>query len=473
LRYLLTILLLGSLAYGQAARSDSVAQTTRFTAGGSHFSGSPIVSSGSTSNNQTVPGTMYLCAANGYKYVDVANTCGWSGTDIGSWINSAYAAITSNGGTIIVNTTGGANFSTPIRMTTSGKFARIVCTDQNSALNYIPTSGTAITLNPSNAIYVGWGLENCNFVGPGSGTSTTGLSVGGSNGAIGAEIDHNRILNFGTGITFGSNAFLDNFFHNFVANNGKDLNIPSGLTGTGESIVFDATTFAQTASYVPNCATVDIGAAPNILFANGSFDNCQYEQSGGGTSVSMEGMHFENPAQPGTNPFIIMSGGSLSLVSPDFGATNSGRVPVPTSFISESGGRLSMNNGRVLNLSSNAIGQVVALTRTAEFHESGTRNDSGSAITSLWSYGGTGCASASGNTFALNKSIACGPFRITVVPAIGNIGSLPGCSSSLEGTHAVANDCNAWCSVGGTCTGGGSTHCEVYCNGASYFETGR
>ena len=416
---------------------------------------------------------MQLCAAHGYPYVDVANTCGWGGKDIGGWINSAYAAIPSNGGTIIVNTTGGARFSTPIRMSTNGKFARIVCTDQNSALNYTPTSGIAITLNPSNAIYVGWGVENCNFVGPGPGTNTTGLLVGGSNGAIGAEIYHNRILNFGTGITFGSTAFLDDFSHDFIANNGRNLNIPSGLTDTGESIVFNATTFAQTASYVSNCVTVDIAGAPNIVFSNGSFDNCQYEQSGGGTSVSMAGTHFENPEQPGMAPFLNLSGGSLSLVSADFGATNSGNVSVPRSFVAQSGGRLTMSNARVLNLSSNAMAQVVALTGTAEFHESGTRNDSGPAIRNLWSYGGTGCASASGNTFAFNQSIACGTFQIPVVPVVANIGSLPGCSPALEGMHAVARNCNASCSAGGTCVSSGSTHCEVYCNGVNYIETGQ
>lgn len=462
MRSLRTILLLSWLGFGPTGLCDCVAQTAQ-NAFAVTAAAKPVSAAQPT---QT-------CATNGYQYVDVANTCAWGGGDIGGWINSAYAALSSNGGTIIVNTTGGARFSTPISVSTNGKFARIVCTDQNSALSYIPTSGTAITLNPSGAIYVGWGLENCNFVGPGSGTSTTGLLIGGSNGAIGAEIYNNRILNFGTGITFGSNAFLDDFTHDFVANNGRNLNIPSGLMGTGESIVFSATTFAQTENYVVNCVTVDIGGAPNILFSNGSFDNCQYEQSGRGTSVSMAGMHFENPARPGTNPFVSMSGGSLSLVSPDFGSTNSGNASVPTSFIALVGGKLSMSNARVLNLSSNAMAQVVALTGPAEFHESGTRNDSGPAIRNLWSYAGTGCASASGNTFAFNQSIACGAFQIPVVPVVANLGSLPGCSPALEGMHAVAKNCTASCSAGGNCLSGGSTHCEVYCNGVTYIETGQ
>ena len=459
MRGLPAIVLLSLLALGQAAQLDSAAQ------------GQPSLFRMAEPLSGTQP--MQNCAGHGYQYVDVSNSCAWSGKDIGGWINSAYAALTSNGGTIIVNTTGGASFATSISMSTNGKFARIVCTDQNSALNFTPTSGTAVTLNPSGAIYVGWGLENCNLVGPGSATSTTGLLIGGTNGAIGAEISSSRILNFGTGISFGNNAFLDDLSHDFIANNGRNLNIPSGLTATGESIVFNATTFAQTESYVANCVTVDIGGAPNILFSSGSFDNCQYEQSGIGTSVSMAGMHFENPDRPGTAPFVNMTGGSLSLVSPDFGATNSGSASVPASFIALAGGKLSMSNARVLNLSANAITQVIALSGTAEFHESGTRNDSGPAIRNLWSYAGSGCASASGNTFAFNESMACGTFRIDVVPVVSDIGSLPGCSSRLEGMRAVAQNCTASCSTGGICVSGGSTHCEVYCNGASYVETGQ
>jgi hypothetical protein len=53
------------------------------------------------------------------------------------------------------------------------------------------------------------------------------------------------------------------------------------------------------------------------------------------------------------------------------------------------------------------------------------------------------------------------------------IASLPTCASALEGQHFVATTCNASCSAGGTCTTGGSTHCELYCNGSSYYETGR
>jgi len=59
-------------------------------------------------------------------------------------------------------------------------------------------------------------------------------------------------------------------------------------------------------------------------------------------------------------------------------------------------------------------------------------------------------------------------------PPINAVASLPACTASTEGAHAVANNCNAACSAGGTCTSGGATHCELYCGtGSAYVETGR
>ena len=57
---------------------------------------------------------------------------------------------------------------------------------------------------------------------------------------------------------------------------------------------------------------------------------------------------------------------------------------------------------------------------------------------------------------------------------VGALAALPACGAGTEGMHSVANNCNAACSSGGTCTAGGSTHCELYCSSsATYVETGR
>lgn len=58
-------------------------------------------------------------------------------------------------------------------------------------------------------------------------------------------------------------------------------------------------------------------------------------------------------------------------------------------------------------------------------------------------------------------------------PPITTSKRMPACSSSIEGSHAVANDCKSNCTAGALCSSGGSIHCELYCNGNSWVETGR
>src|SRR5271157_258861 len=65
-------------------------------------------------------------------------------------------------------------------------------------------------------------------------------------------------------------------------------------------------------------------------------------------------------------------------------------------------------------------------------------------------------------------------FQSGVLPPVNALSSLPSCTSANEGLHVVATNCTAGCSVGGTCTAGGTFHCELYCNSTpAYAETGR
>ena len=72
----------------------------------------------------------------------------------------------------------------------------------------------------------------------------------------------------------------------------------------------------------------------------------------------------------------------------------------------------------------------------------------------------------------------CAPWQIAMsVPAkttIAGLASYCPTSGANVGGHAVASNCNAACSAGGTCTAGGSNVCEMYCTGAgTWLETGR
>lgn len=56
---------------------------------------------------------------------------------------------------------------------------------------------------------------------------------------------------------------------------------------------------------------------------------------------------------------------------------------------------------------------------------------------------------------------------------VANLANLLACGTLTEGLLQTAKNCNASCSAGGTCTAGGSNHCQLYCNGSASVETGR
>jgi hypothetical protein len=60
-------------------------------------------------------------------------------------------------------------------------------------------------------------------------------------------------------------------------------------------------------------------------------------------------------------------------------------------------------------------------------------------------------------------------------PYVGPIGFLaPLCTATMEGSHVVATNCNARCSAGRSCAAGGTSRCELYCNGSQqWIETGQ
>lgn len=102
-------------------------------------------------------------------------------TDAGKAIDDAYAALPPSGGVIYVLALGGcSNFSTPIDLTTQGKYVTIIGTGVNTTcLNYTPSTGTAVTLATGNG---GVGqddeLENFSLRTSTQGSVATGLVVG-------------------------------------------------------------------------------------------------------------------------------------------------------------------------------------------------------------------------------------------------------------------------------------------------------
>jgi hypothetical protein len=91
-------------------------------------------------------------------------------------------------------------------------------------------------------------------------------------------------------------------------------------------------------------------------------------------------------------------------------------------------------------------------------------------MTNGWCDDGSTNSLYSSGSKTLSIKDSTGLLTVLVAPLSG----LPACGATTESAHAVANNCAAACSAGGACLTGGSTHCELYCNGGtSWIETGR
>jgi hypothetical protein len=95
--------------------------------------------------------------------------------------------------------------------------------------------------------------------------------------------------------------------------------------------------------------------------------------------------------------------------------------------------------------------------------------------------GSTGCgavevsgAGNNGNTFTTGSNfLGLVSFAGGARQPVNMLANLPACTSATENISPTATNCSAACSIGGTCTAGGTTHCQLYCNGSAYVETGR
>src|SRR5579862_1121713 len=184
-------------------------------------------STGASQAQDSVRSNMFSCknAANTFC-VDSANSAGWTGRDVGEWINSAYAALPSphpSGmiqATIIVepNPQGCYSFAIPINFGERGKVVTLQGGAPMTCMIYAAKSGTAVTFNfggtTAGTIHPrGFGMRDIDLIGPhgnqfncaGLGdTNTTGLLLGGTNGAEGFKFDGGRIACFNTDVRYSS-----------------------------------------------------------------------------------------------------------------------------------------------------------------------------------------------------------------------------------------------------------------------------
>jgi hypothetical protein len=381
---------------------------------------SPTGSGAYISSTQTSPQTMAGPLDTSINGVPNALLCGgsnpppWcSGSDIGAWINAAYAELPSTGGKIQVSPipAGGLTQVTPVVIGTLSKPAVIECSPgpgtlvDAGAIYFSPTSGTAFTFNyggngtshPSGA-----GLRDCSITGN-AGTSV-GILLGGTNGAEGAYFGHDGVYNFGIDVLYGNNTWRTKFDNSVIQGNNSSvlLSVPNSLTNSGEELVFDSTAFLNGQTNGVQIA----GSGIEADFIDCSFDDTQVATSA--SFVNMFNPHFENPGTSTISyPYVVNSGGNLNLTNPQIFQDYS--TATASEMVNITGGSVNMT-GADLSSTLYTYPNLFAISNAANFYElsplnlGGSNNSfiTGSTTGRYWIDTGNGCSGAQCQSFLSN-----------------------------------------------------------------------
>jgi hypothetical protein len=281
---------------------------------------------GRSGTTTTFPGTVAITggAINGTNVEGVYDATAYSGADIGAQINAAYAACPSTGCTILVPP-GSYSFSTAISIATQNKPALVTGVSTNATILNYTGSGTAITLNCcSNATGLQWGVANFTLTGAGVGNSATGILLGGTYGAFGANLNGLKVSGFTDNIKIASNAWQFKFVRvlSIAASGGSAFNLPLSAVNSGEMPSIRDSVFSGTidTTYLSNCFVLAGWSSP-LSIEDTSFDNCQIVQTAGQTQFVND--HFEDPSgltagDAATIPFITMSSGQMQFTNGAF-----------------------------------------------------------------------------------------------------------------------------------------------------------
>jgi hypothetical protein len=240
------------------------------------------------------------------------------GSEIGAWTNSAIAVIGCGEVSIPAGT---------YTQTTSIVKPRCVKLHGASAgstfLKWTPKTGVAIIMGDAHVatIFAAEGaLEDLSLLGPGAGTKTCGIYLGGSDGTGCApptsidpstNIDDHDNINrvriyktssagaFGVGIQWGRNAWVDTVFESSISDNGTGIFVPSTTVQTGENL-----TVLNSAIQANMGVGVKIASGMNINFnlVNTSLDyNASWAVQNGtattGNTVSLVNCYIAQPSR--------------------------------------------------------------------------------------------------------------------------------------------------------------------------------
>jgi hypothetical protein len=277
------------------------------------------------------------------RCVDSTNSAGWSGTDVGGWLNSACADLPAYGGKVMVAPTPtGSIYTTSTQLTCSTVLGKPVLIEGLGngavAINFTATSGIFYTDDPGiggnglsrlssgSSNYYGHGLRNLIIIGPGCASScpqvstntTVLVQLGATNGTEGALLESVDLEQAHVLLQASSAQILTPQIRNsIIVNADTMINFPSTALGN-ENITFGPVLKVGSTNtpMPPNCVKMDSGSL--VTWLSTSFDSCQFEQSNG-LNLFYGETHFENPASThcSANPWYVMSRGRMVMFGGD------------------------------------------------------------------------------------------------------------------------------------------------------------
>jgi len=451
------------------------------------------ITTDSTGNNLNVPGAATPKSLGGVLYVNGPNDPNWSSgctNDDGCELLNVIAAVSSgsNIGTRIVFAPGSYSWVTTVLVNVNniwldcpgGSEPTPTVIFKAASGGTVASSGVMLSVNKSGSFISSFKMTGCDF--NGNSIATTGvqlLSVSQS------DVEDIQISSFVApstlpattgGLYLGVNAtlngggmvtFLRNNVHTSSAN-AIACFITDSTSGSSTGQVRDtfennicSSTGTSSGSGTQAEALRLEGVLRGFVFLNQEV----LETVTSGTGVNGIGVHVACSATSGKGPssttFVSLSnfGGTGTAVQQDNTNCGSGNYPSNSTFL-----------GWTLS-----DGLPVPSTSVIEY---GTATIQATDYPGDTNYGkiGTYTFSDSGSGGASVLASYC-PYSGNCTLPVLAIGSFPSCTATNAGSGSskiVADNCNASCSAGGSCTAGGTTACEMYCQGSStsWKETG-
>lgn len=277
---------------------------------------------------------------------------------------------------------------------------------EGATLGFTGMTGTAValTFNTTSSNFVAsydtGGLTNIELVGPGIGSTITAvklgtLSTGGNTGAF-AVISNFYITGFGTGITWGSNSWLQVIGDGYIQNCAQAILYPSGLTNSGENIQLGNITLGSNTNGV-----LDQGGTLNFAGFAGDYNTNNIIRMAGGT-VRANHVHLEGNTD---NDYWIDCGSTalteIDLESGDIAWTGSTKTAFPIGNCSSASGSTQINFGDVtfFNFTETNYGFNYIV------------NGHGTIRNIGWQAGGTAAALPAAVPFSANNALVDGGFE--------------------------------------------------------------